>query len=484
MEAAAAAEKLADLQDKVMQLLEFAMAQGAQARENLHADEPVADADSTERQVYQQLLLIGRVVMDGYFAELGTGDQGYHAEFNGKPHTRKHAAREKSLLTIFGEVEYRQAVYYDGDGQSVRPVEVMANLPETSCSYFAQDLLARLALNDSYEHNQAFYKDFLGHSFSLRTIQQSVIATAEHDEAYQQAKPMPDPTEEGSIGVVSFDGKAVPVRPEERTTGTKREALVGLAYTVAPEVRDPDTLAKSLAMPEILPNKDDAEKPTHERARHCRYHIGMGTPKQTIFEEVQQATAERFATAGVHTTVCLMDGATKLWELATQHFPDAVPILDLMHVQSYLYDAANALQSDAEKARITVAAYLTMLLQGQVGKVIGSLKIRLSKNKLRGKKRKAVERAITYFTNHRQAMRYDEYLANGYPVATGVVESACGHLVKDRMEKAGARWSIRGANALLKLRAARANGDWHTYMANRKHQERQRLYGHITAEAA
>ena len=484
MQTAEAAETLVNLHNTVTKMFETAKAQGALARENLRREEPVADADTTERQLHHQLMLLGQQLMQTYFAELGTGDLGYHATFNGQPHTRKHAAREKSLLTVFGKVVYQQAVYYAGDGQSVRPVEVMADLPEAECSYFAQDLLARLALTDSYEHNQAFYKDLFGHSFSPTTIQRSVIATAAHDEAYQQAKPTPEPTEEGAIGVVSFDGKGVPVRPDERTTGSKREALVGTSYTIGAEKRHPDTLAQALVMPDILPDQSDTDEDAPERARHTRYHVGLGEGKETLFEEVRRTAGERFASANVDTTVCLMDGATKLWKLAATHFPDAVPILDLMHVQTYLYDAVEALEADAGKARIDVAAYLTMLLHGQVGKVIGSLKIRLRKNNLRGQKQAAVEAAITYFNNHREAMRYDEYLAKGYPIATGVVESACGHIVKDRMEKAGARWSIRGANALLKLRAARANGDWHTYIQNRKHHERQRLYGHVTAEAA
>jgi len=281
MQTAEAAKKLVDLQYRVTQMFEFARAQGAQARENLQREEPVADADTTERQLHNQLMLLGRELMQTYFAELGTGDLGYHATFNGKPHTRKHAAREKSLLTVFGKVVYQQAVYYDGDGQSIRPVEVMADLPDAECSYFGQDLLALLAMTDSYEHNQAFYKDFFGHSFSPTTIQRSVIATAEHDEAYQQAKPAPEPTEEGAIGVVSFDGKGVPMRPDERTTGSKREALVGISYTIGAEVRQPDTLAQALAMPEILPDQSDTDRNAPERARHTRYHVGLGEDKKT-----------------------------------------------------------------------------------------------------------------------------------------------------------------------------------------------------------
>jgi hypothetical protein len=60
-------------------------------------------------------------------------------------------------------------------------------------------------------------------------------------------------------------------------------------------------------------------------------------------------------------------------------------------------------------------------------------------------------------------MKYDEYLAKGYPIGTGVVEAACGHLVKDRMEISGARWGIEGAEAILRLRSIVKSGDWDAY---------------------
>lgn len=476
--------ELSEMLHMVTQLFEYARAQGRQARENLHLSAPVADADSTERELHRRLLALGQCLMGTYFDNLGTGDLGYRATFDGQCYTRQHADRVKTILTIFGMVSFRQCLYYNGTGQSLRPVAAMANLPATECSYFAQDLLCRLALDDSYEQDQAFYKDLFGHSFSPTTIQQSVIATAAHDVAYQQDKAPPPPAAEGPIGVISFDGKGIPVRRAEQTTGIKREALIGVVYSIAQQARDAERLATALVMPELLAKHDEFDRPPVPESQHSRYHVSLGQPKEALFKEVQKCAQARFAHAGISTTVCLLDGATKLWELKKVYFPEAVGILDLMHVQSYLHEAAKALEPDLEKARLLVCVMLAGLLKGQHGKVIGSLKIRLAKKHLRGQRRKTVEDAIRYFDNHREHMRYDVYLAHGYPIATGVVESACGHLVKDRMEKAGARWSIRGAQALLKLRAVRANNDWHSYQDQRKHHERLRLYPTFLKTAA
>jgi len=92
---------------------------------------------------------------------------------------------------------------------------------------------------------------------------------------------------------------------------------------------------------------------------------------------------------------------------------------------------------------------LLSILQGNVGRVIGGLKQTLEKRKLSKNKRKSIEDVIRYFENHREWMNYDEYLKSGFPIGSGVVESTCGHTVKDRMEGTGRRWSIKGAESTL-----------------------------------
>ena len=130
-----------------------------------------------------------------------------------------------------------------------------------------------------------------------------------------------------------------------------------------------------------------------------------------------------------------------------------------------------------------VAAYLQLILEGKVKIVIRALRQRITKNRIKGSKLESLEKVITYFENHIPYMNYDEYLAKGYPIGTGVVESACGHIVKDRMDKSGARWKIVGAEPILKLRCVNANDDWKLYMASRKKQERKRLYNNMLKAA-
>ena len=92
-----------------------------------------------------------------------------------------------------------------------------------------------------------------------------------------------------------------------------------------------------------------------------------------------------------------------------------------------------------------------------------------------------MDEAARYFLNHQQYMRYDAYLAAGLPIGTGVIEGACRHLVCDRMDRA-ARWSLKGAEAVLRLRALRSSGDFADYWSYHVAQEYQRNHVALYAD--
>jgi hypothetical protein len=123
-----------------------------------------------------------------------------------------------------------------------------------------------------------------------------------------------------------------------------------------------------------------------------------------------------------------------------------------------------------------VKSRLQKILQGDVGRVIGGLKQMQTKLKLSAGKSKQLDAVITYLANNRGYMSYDRYLAAGYPIGSGVAEGACRHLVKDRMELTGMRWRVKGAQAMLSLRAVYLNGDWDSFQRHRIERERDRLY--------
>ena len=155
--------------------------------------------------------------------------------------------------------------------------------------------------------------------------------------------------------------------------------------------------------------------------------------------------------------------------------------MDLWHVMEYLWKGAHVFHREGSTAAESwVGQRLEMLLAGKVGYVIGSLKQMTTKHTLKGQDRKAIQALITYFHNNRAHMRYDEYLAAGYPIGSGVAEGACRHLVKDRMERTGMRWTVEGAQAILDLRSTYLNGDGAAYWGHYTQTENERLYGNLT----
>ncbi len=153
-------------------------------------------------------------------------------------------------------------------------------------------------------------------------------------------------------------------------------------------------------------------------------------------------------------------------------------MIDIHHVLTYLRNAAHALYGGAmpDSCHGYVHNQLTALLEGRTQAVIDDLSRFSDTLGLNETQRKPVQDAVRYFTNNAPFMRYDVYLARGWPIATGAIEGGCKHVVRGRMTGSGMRWTRPGAQAMLHLRAVRINGDWDDYQRFHRHQEHLRLY--------
>ncbi len=154
-----------------------------------------------------------------------------------------------------------------------------------------------------------------------------------------------------------------------------------------------------------------------------------------------------------------------------------VCILDLFHVMDYLWDAARCVHgSDDKAAEAFVTDRLRRILEGDVGRVIGGFRQMLTKGRFSSTKRKTLNKVIGYLDRKKKFMRYDEYMEKGYPIGSGVVEGACGHVVKDRMEGSGMRWSVPGAQSMLDLRCVYLNEDWKDFHDHRVKERVRNMY--------
>ena len=182
---------------------------------------------------------------------------------------------------------------------------------------------------------------------------------------------------------------------------------------------------------------------------------------------------------GAKETVYLSDGQESLWEALATHLNGrcTVGILDLLHVTPRLWQAARVFfpeKSDAAEA--FVRARLLRVLRGESALVVRGLRVMGRKRSLSAAKRKTLRTVCAYLERNRERMRYHEYLAAGYPIASGAIEGACRHLVKDRMERAGMHWTVAGAQAMLEVRSLAISGQWEEYQQYRIAAETQRLY--------
>jgi hypothetical protein len=182
-----------------------------------------------------------------------------------------------------------------------------------------------------------------------------------------------------------------------------------------------------------------------------------------VFEE-----ADRRDPKHRRTWVALVDGANHQiqrirFEAKTRHVKVSI-VVDFVHVLQYLWNAAGCLYPDNDpNAQEWVHRQATRVLDGHARKVAGVIRRIATNARLDPARRKPADDAAAYLTNKAPYLDYPTALKEGWPIATGIIEGACRHLVKDRMDITGARWGLVGAEAILKLRAIKCNGDFDTY---------------------
>ncbi|MEZ6130664.1 MAG: hypothetical protein R3C59_18415 [Planctomycetaceae bacterium] len=136
----------------------------------------------------------------------------------------------------------------------------------------------------------------------------------------------------------------------------------------------------------------------------------------------------------------------------------------MLHALSYVWKAASLFETSDAKRKAFTRERLLRILRGDVRGVIQGLRALGTRRGLKGEKRKSLHKICNYLEHNADRMRYDEYLRRGYPIATGVIEGACRHLVADRMERSGMRWTLEGARSMLHTRAVYQSDHWRSFL--------------------
>jgi hypothetical protein len=458
-------------------------------------------------------------------------------EREGEALQRLPQPHDKRYLSIFGELLIGRYVYGTREGQAIQwsPLDAALGLPAGENSYVLEDWLQRLCIQEAFGEGVESLRAWLGTTVSVRTAEHMNRALSQYVENFR-GETIPPAAEEEELLVVTADGKGVPMRrtlaarlraesesregawggedertaaargtvpaPEEPTRssssarglagrggnagerpGKKQMSYVGAVYSLA---RFPRTAEDVIDEVRRRKRAQERPEPQHKQVWAEMTRFVEGEPLPAAPELFLHMAVECYFRNPRYEKplICVMDGECQLWNLAKEWFPRAIGILDLFHALKRLWDVAYCLHAqESPQAGEFVTHHLRMLLEGKVGYVLRAFRQLVKKHDLKGAKKKTVQSAIIYYENNQEHMRYDEYLAAGYPIASGVAEGACKHLVKDRMERAGMRWELEGAQAMLSLRAVYLNGLWDQFIAYRVATEQARLYSKDTQHA-
>jgi hypothetical protein len=463
--------------------------------------------DDFERGAFGRLLKMGRVAADLFLDAQGDGDLGDHIDTEeGVVLYRSDTAVPRPLRSIFGAHSFQAYVYSQGPKCKIalRPIDARINLPDGKASYLLQEFSQLFCVEKAFGVGARQFETVFGQRLSVDVLEDINRAMGEQADRFLEQLPTPAAAAEGAILVATADGKGVPlVRvdaqkvpafEEKERPGNRRMATLGCVYSVDPYVRTPEQIVAALF-------RDRAVAQPADRPEACCKHY------RAYFAEAGQEGAD--AVPGAYRTwawiaqevtarhqagqplVRLMDGQLSLWEAAdvcldefveewrsTREPQRLVDILDILHVSGYVWKAAKAFHGHKEHQEAFVQERLLRILRGEVAGVVTGLRRMASQRGLKGEALKAVTTACNYFEKNAERMRYDEYLRAGYPIASGVIEGACRHLIKDRMEQGGMRWTLAGAEAMLNVRSVSASSEWEDFGSWRQAEQAERVHSH------
>lgn len=401
----------------------------------------------------------------------------------------------RALMTLFGptlvsRLSFRAA----GSSGGLRPLDAELNLPPRLYSAGLQLRLVHEVAYGSYDHAVQRLDATTGGHVPKRQAEELVAHVAQDFDAFYTQRPLAPM--KGDLMVLSFDGKGVVMRPEGLTDATRKRAEKGrrLRHRVSPgekpsrkrmaqvaTVYELKTVART---PEGIVGLEKG--PSRPRAQDKRVWATLTTDRRQVVEDAFHEAVLRDE-ALTHSWVVLVDGDPAqlryVAESAASYGVEPFVILDVIHVIERLWTAAWCLHDKGDPAAEQwVSERLLRLLRGQASLLAGAMRRSATRRGLSKNARKGIDQCASYLLKYKHLMCYDLALQRGFPIATGVIEGACRHLIKDRMDFTGARWGLQGAEAVLRLRSLASSGDLDEYWAFHRLRERERNHLSLYAD--
>ena len=420
-------------------------------------------------------------------------------DVDGVTHGSVEAGHTRQLATLFGPVSVERLAYRHRRSPNLHPADAALNLPDERHSHGLRRLATIESTRGSFDDAAQAIERATGVAVGKRQVEElTAKAAVDVDDFY--ATSAPGPGEPGDVLVLSADGKGIVMRPDslrpatqkaaaETTTklqsrlskgekrNRKRMAEVGAVCDVAPVARQPA---------DVLAANDHPDPPPAPRAKAKWVTASVVEDASEVVARVFDE-AERRDPGHQRTWVALVDGNNhqidRIQAEAATRRVDVTIVVDLIHVMEYLWGAVWCFFTEGDpRAEAWVRDRTMAVLEGNATAVAAGIRRRATTRHLAASTRKKADACATYLTNKAPYLDYPTALAAGWPIATGVIEGACRHLVADRMDITGARWSVQGAEAVLKLRAVRCNQDldayWNFHLAKEQERVHQSRYAH------
>ncbi len=450
-----------------------------------------------ERQVFDMVLKMGHAATEMFLQGQGDGNLGETCTTKmGITLFRSDEPAERPLQTVFGHHTIRAYVYAPGAHEKIelRPVDARLQLSDRQTSYLLEEFSQYFCVDQAFRQAAQGIELVLRQKISVDSLERTNRRMGDQAAEFLDQLPCPPACKEGELLVFTSDGKGVPLVKEDARSlaafedrperpGNRRMAILAGVYSVDRYVRTPEEIVAALFRDGERPQGGRRPVPQFKHLRACfakAYDTDTDEPMIVpgAFEAIcwadNQVAQRRRPNQPL---IRLMDGQKSLWDVADaclESVPhtQTVDILDILHVSQYVWRAAGAFYSDSEQRETFARDRLLRILQGDVRGVITGLRQMATRHGLTGQKHREITVVCGYFENNIRRMRYDKYLREGYPIATGVIEGACRHLVKDRMERSGMRWRLDGAQAMLNVRAVWQSSYWMTFQTYRiKHEQ-------------
>ena len=426
---------------------------------------------------------------------------------DGVVRTRAEKGRARPLVTRFGQVSVSRIAYRSPGRSNVHPLDAALNLPEEKHSHGLRKLTAIEAARGSIDAAGAAVTRATGVRIGKRQLEEMVRRAAAHVEAFYLSRVI-SPSPDGYPLVLTFDGKGIVMLPDALRPATAKAAAAAeskLATRLSPgEKHGRKRMAELACVYDAIPvpraPEDIISTPAQKRGKkkaQAAKRKGKGTPREpqargkwltaSVTDEIPVVIdaafdeAERRDPQHKRDWAVLIDGNNAQIEAVTSQAASrgvtVTIVIDFIHVLEYCWQAAWSFFGKGEPASEEwVADQARKILHGKSGQVAAGIRRRATAFGYSAAERAGADECARYLENKQGYLDYATALANGWPIATGIIEGACRHIVKDRMDITGARWGLEGAEAILKLRALIATGDFGAYWRYHLRREHERIH--------